>query len=1075
MHRKHVCLIFVVLLGMVGDALAADVDWTNGGGDRLWRNAANWNVGVPTADDKAAIRQGGDGPIVDSSTTAVANVVVLSDWSSFGDSLDMTGGSLTTNSWFIIGYGANNDGTFNVSGGVATIGTDLRVGFKGAGGISMTGGSIKVNGAFRITDNEGSSGEVLLDGGTISCGSFSMQTGATMDIAGGALIVSGNAVSSIDSYVSNGWLSAYGGVGTLEVDYDTLNPGETTVTAFMPSEAPTKAANPIPSNDATGASMTPMLSWTTGLYASSRDVYFGDNHDEVFNADNSLPVGASVYMGEQTAGTFSPGILDINTQYFWRIDEKNAIGTSTGDVWSFTTTTETSYSLIGKVMCGYQGWFSAPGDGANRGWVHWGGSGGFSPTKCTVDMWPDMTEMGPGEKFLASEFYDGTDRYVFSSHNYNTVVRHFKWMKDYGIDGVYLQRFASSIKPGSTALNHRNNVLDYCKAGANLYGRKYAVMYDLSGLGTGADLTARVVNDWKFLVDEKLVGRDPLDGSYMTHNGRPVVAVWGLGFNRSYEGQESYEFINLLKNDPVYGGFTVMLGVDDDWRTNSDAWFQQTLQLGDVISPWMVGRYSNTNGINNWANNKGSLDKDWCDTNGKEYLPVMFPGFSWYNLKGGTFNQIPRRGGQFLWDQVKANISTVGAKMLYVAMFDEVDEGTAIFKVTNDPPVVSPAKFVTYDIDGYPLPSDEYLWLVGQATRGLRGEIPVNQTRPIREQGPVEGASARGENLPNETADKAFDGDINTKWLDFSPGGSWIQYKYADDATAALSQYAITSANDKPERDPMDWNLLGSNDDGDTWDTLDSRTGETFSNRFETRRFSVDSPGAYNIYRLEILAVFDVGLANSVQIAEIEFIEKIVTWADLSIDSDQIVDTATVSIPVTLSSGGSIAALSFTLGLDSTVVELVSIELGDAANDAGKTMTVTELDSDNHFIDIGGNYTVIADGVVATLNLKAAATGENGQCSDLLCQTPESYATDDSVIETTSNNGASCLELQIRPGDVDQNGRLNASDIQLVINRALGIPVAHDCDINNDGAVNATDVQLVINAVLGMDISGALY
>jgi hypothetical protein len=61
-----------------------------------------------------------------------------------------------------------------------------------------------------------------------------------------------------------------------------------------------------------------------------------------------------------------------------------------------------------------------------------------------------------------------------------------------------------------------------------------------------------------------------------------------------------------------------------------------------------------------------------------------------------------------------------------------VDEGTAIFKVTNDPPVVSPAQFVTYDIDGYPLPSDEYLWLVGQAARGLRGEIPVNQTRPAR-------------------------------------------------------------------------------------------------------------------------------------------------------------------------------------------------------------------------------------------------------------------------------------------------------------------------------------------------------
>jgi hypothetical protein len=71
--------------------------------------------------------------------------------------------------------------------------------------------------------------------------------------------------------------------------------------------------------------------------------------------------------------------------------------------------------------------------------------------------------------------------------------------------------------------------------------------------------------------------------------------------------------------------------------------------------------------------------------------------------------------------------------MIYVAMFDEVDEGTAIFKVTNNPPRPGGVDmFVTYDIDGYPLPSDEYLWLVGQACRGLRGEITVTPTRPAR-------------------------------------------------------------------------------------------------------------------------------------------------------------------------------------------------------------------------------------------------------------------------------------------------------------------------------------------------------
>jgi hypothetical protein len=117
---------------------------------------------------------------------------------------------------------------------------------------------------------------------------------------------------------------------------------------------------------------------------------------------------------------------------------------------------------------------------------------------------------------------------------------------------------------------------------------------------------------------------------------------------------------------------------------------------------------------------------------------VIWPGYSFWNAGGHNaskypLNQYPRYGGQFLWDQVKATISTVGTNMIYVAMFDEVDEATAIFKVSNNPPRPSGVDmFVTYHMDGFNLPSDEYLWLTGQAGRALRGEIPVNQTRPAR-------------------------------------------------------------------------------------------------------------------------------------------------------------------------------------------------------------------------------------------------------------------------------------------------------------------------------------------------------
>ena len=67
---------------------------------------------------------------------------------------------------------------------------------------------------------------------------------------------------------------------------------------------------------------------------------------------------------------------------------------------------------------------------------------------------------------------------------------------------------------------------------------------------------------------------------------------------------------------------------------------------------------------------------------------------------------------------------TIGIRTVFVGMFDEVDEGTAIFKVTNAPP--PGRQFVTYD----GLPSDYYLRLTGAATRMIRGEMPLTERIP---------------------------------------------------------------------------------------------------------------------------------------------------------------------------------------------------------------------------------------------------------------------------------------------------------------------------------------------------------
>jgi hypothetical protein len=314
-------------------ATGVDRNWTNANGNRLWTTAANWSGSVvPTGADKAAVRGNyvTTGPIIQAGMNAVANTVVVGDWSSTaGDSLDMTGGTLTVNSWCVFGYGPlANHGTFTISAGTVNVNDPtlgLYIGNTGVsiGTLDMTGGTINVTATFGIAQVAGSTGTVYLDGGTITCGALNMTTNGRLDITTGTLIVNGDARTLINTYIANGWLTGYGGSGTMNVDYNVTNPGKTTVTS-TPSLLPGKAANPNPAAGATGVATTNDLSWTAGSGATSHNVYFG-----------TTSPGTS--RGNQTATTYDTGTMANTTTYYWRIDEQNANGITTGTVWSFTT------------------------------------------------------------------------------------------------------------------------------------------------------------------------------------------------------------------------------------------------------------------------------------------------------------------------------------------------------------------------------------------------------------------------------------------------------------------------------------------------------------------------------------------------------------------------------------------------------------------------------------------------------------------------------------------------------------------------------------------------------------------
>ena len=379
-------------------------------------------------------------------------------------------------------------------------------------------------------------------------------------------------------------------------------------------------------------------------------------------------------------------------------------------------------SIRNLVMAGYQGWFNTPEDGAGLGWKHFEKEKEFKPGRCTIDLWPDVSEY---EKTYETAFKlpDETPAKVFSSYDASTTDLHFKWMKQYGIDGVFMQRFVVSIRNQKGKDNY-NKILNNAVLSAEKYDRAICLMYDLSGMEAGEEDI--LIRDWKELCEKyKLVSRN--NNHYVYHHGKPLVAVWGIGFNdrRKYGYEQVKKIIDFLKSE----GCSILVGVPTHWRTLtidavSDTRLLELVIEADIVHPWLVGRFDN----HTYEPYRKSIEEDikWCKANGKDYMPVLFPGFSWHNMKkDAPQNMIPRLGGRFFWKQVKGAVDA-GAESLYLAMFDEIDEGTAFFKCTNTPPV-GESSFITYEGEA----PDHYLWLAGEAAKYLRGELRSSRM-PVR-------------------------------------------------------------------------------------------------------------------------------------------------------------------------------------------------------------------------------------------------------------------------------------------------------------------------------------------------------
>jgi len=381
-------------------------------------------------------------------------------------------------------------------------------------------------------------------------------------------------------------------------------------------------------------------------------------------------------------------------------------------------------TLDGKLMFGYQGWFGCPGDGSPlNSWEHWFRRGVPAAATLRVDMWPDVSELSESERCNTELVLpDGHPAQVYSAYNPRTVDRHFAWLQDYELPGVFLQRFTVRLEE-KPVLGFRDGVARNVRAAAEAHRRVFAIMYDISGHPRETVVEA-VERDWVHLIDTLRMTESP---QYLQHHGRPLLAIWGLGFrDRSPTPEQAAELIDFFKNNPEPRyRVTLLGGIPARWRTLSrdskteEAW-TQIYRSFDILSPWTVGRYRDDDSTDSFYREEVAPDLTETTRLGLGYMPVVFPGFSWHNMNPtAPSNAIPRRGGRFFWHQIERALEA-GATMVYGAMFDEVDEGTAMFKVASmRDSVPADVPLVTLDADGDHVPSDWYLQLARHAQQRL--------------------------------------------------------------------------------------------------------------------------------------------------------------------------------------------------------------------------------------------------------------------------------------------------------------------------------------------------------------------
>jgi hypothetical protein len=289
------CVMAKSVLALNVQAQVVTASWAPGTNPGLWSVPANWSTQlVPGTNNFANISSATPCVIDATAGTATCDRMNVADGTGTTGTLIVTNGGHFAPVYDYCAIAYAGTGLMDVESGCSvTFPSHLWIGFnsEATGTFIMNGGTVTVMQMFG-EGWSGGTGHSYINAGTLNLKQWSptqsIGPGSTLDIKRGTIIISGNYASSISAYVSAGQITAYGGTGTVLVDYNYSYPGDTTITAIpiAPSTGPRVIIPSLNTNEIVVAVATPQDFGAKGDGTTDDSAAFQNAMNWVYNGGN---------------------------------------------------------------------------------------------------------------------------------------------------------------------------------------------------------------------------------------------------------------------------------------------------------------------------------------------------------------------------------------------------------------------------------------------------------------------------------------------------------------------------------------------------------------------------------------------------------------------------------------------------------------------------------------------------------------------------------------------------------------------------------------------------------------------